>query len=412
MAVEEAILGSIIKEPFLIDDLNLKPHHFVDSKNKAVVQGMNAIRQKGMKIDIVTLLTVQSPESYGGFEHLQTLERYANPKKFDQHVELLMDDWRNREKRNLLTTAASEDWEINKITSELDSLTDDKVDDHNDMVDLLSEVLEAPWIQSDKPKGVQTGLKGLQEATDGWKGNQLIIVAARPSMGKSDVMMHLAKEAGFDGRIPIIFSLEMSARSLRDRLIASVGFINRSKLRDPYSFLSEKQKKMWNAALAEVGKTNIHIFDKSGQTVSDMRLKTRKTMSRFKDKQPIIFIDYLTLIRSANFYNGNSHQQVGEITKALKAMSKEFDCPIICLAQLSRSVEQRQDKRPMLSDLRESGSVEEDADTVIFLYRDSYYSKDAADNSMEMIIGKQREGMVGTVTVNYNRFTGGITDEP
>ena len=139
-------------------------------------------------------------------------------------------------------------------------------------------------------------------------------------------------------------------------------------------------------------------------------MKARKVFAEHPDRKPIIFVDYLTLIRSTT-KGDNMHQKIGEISKGLKSMAKEFNCPVVVLAQLSRSVEQRQDKRPLLSDLRESGSIEEDADVVTFLYRDAYYSKDETDRTMEIIVAKNRNGGTGTVYANYNKFTGAITDQ-
>jgi replicative DNA helicase len=153
---------------------------------------------------------------------------------------------------------------------------------------------------------------------------------------------------------------------------------------------------------------HIQIFDGVEQTIAEMRAKTRKLMSQFPDKKPILFIDYLTLISSCQFYGGNAHIQVTEISKALKTMAKEFDCPVICLAQLNRSVESRTDKRPVMSDIRESGSVEQDADVNMFLYRDVYYDKNSENHFLEIIVSKNRNGPMGTVKVNYSVETGTI----
>ena len=133
-------------------------------------------------------------------------------------------------------------------------------------------------------------------------------------------------------------------------------------------------------------------------------------MHQFPDKKPILFIDYLTLIHF-RFYVGNSHLQVTEISKSLKTMAKDFDCPVICLAQLNRAVESRANKRPMMSDIGESGSVEQDADVILFLYREAYYNKDSKDNSLEIIVSKNRNGPVGTIAVNYNKYTGTVEDQ-
>lgn len=409
MFAEEAVLGTLLKEPHLIADSDLKVEHFTNHENRNILAAMNQLHAKGHSIDMVTLLTQGNPEDFGGAGKLNRIQNLSNELKFDSYVDLVIEAWRNREKKRILKTAELEDWGIDKISSELDGLTSNKVNDHQNISDLVVEVAEDPWIEKDNLKGVPTGLEDLEKATHGWQNTDLIVVAARPSMGKTDAMLHFAEQAGWNDYLPIAFSLEMSGRKLRDRMIAAVGNYNRSKMRDVYSQLTDAQKNTWSKTLTRVMETNIEIFDKSGQSVAEMRMKIRKLIKQYPDKQPVVFIDYLTLIKPTDEHRGNSHQQTGEITKALKALAKEFNCPVIVLAQLSRGVEKRDDKRPMMSDLRESGSIEEDADVIMFLYRDSYYTKKDDDKKLEMIIAKNRNGETGTVYVTYNKFTGVIT---
>ena len=247
--------------------------------------------------------------------------------------------------------------------------------------------------------------------TGGFQDGEVTILAARPSMGKTDVMLHFAKMSGWAGYLPLVFSLEMPEKLITSRLIASTGGFNRRKMRDPKRMLNQDQKNKWSDVIGELTETNMQIFDGAGQTIAEMRAKTRKMMNQFPYKKPILFIDYLTLIHSGQSYGGNSHLQVTEISKSLKTMAKDFDCPVICLAQLNRSVESRADKRPMMSDIRESGSVEQDADVILFLYREVYYDKESQNHSLEIIVSKNRNGPVGSVAVNYNEHTGKIEDQ-
>ncbi len=202
----------------------------------------------------------------------------------------------------------------------------------------------------------------------------------------------------------------MPAKSITQRLIASTGRYNRGKMRDPYQFLSDTQKNHWPTVLGELNKTTIQIFDQSSQTISMMRAKLRKMIHEYPEKKPIVFIDYLGLIKPSEGYGGNMNLQITEISKNLKAMAKDFHCPVICLSQLNRSVEQRQNKRPMMSDIRDSGSVEQDADVIIFLYREKYYDKTLTDSTLELIITKNRNGAVGSACTQYNESTGVIQD--
>lgn len=239
----------------------------------------------------------------------------------------------------------------------------------------------------------------------------MTILAARPSMGKTDVMLHFAKMTGWAGFLPLVFSLEMREERITSRLVASTGGINRGKMLNLKKELDQNQKDKWPDVVGDLSETNIQLFDGAGQTIAEIRAKTRKLMHQFPDKKPILFIDYLTLIHSNQFYDGNSHLQVTEISKSLKTMAKDFDCPVICLAQLNRSVESRANKRPMMSDIRESGSVEQDADVILFLYREAYYNEDSKDHSLEIIVSKNRNGPVGTIAVNYNKYTGRLEDQ-
>lgn len=410
MLNENAVLGTILKFPYLLSDSELKVEYFQSAENRNILMAMKDLASKGLGIDLITLLTHGEPLSYGGADKLSQMQNMANESKFDSYVEMLVDKWRQREKMNILEIAAREDWDLNKITMELNNLATNKVNDHNSIKDLVVEVSEDPWNEKVKPRGVNTGLRDLQAALNGLPNGELIIIGARPSMGKTDVMLHLAKSAGWDNCLPIIFSLEMNAQSLRDRLIASIGPYNRSKMKDPYNNLTDEQKKTWMDTLGRVSKTNMHIFDKSGQTVPEIRMKVRKIKNENPDMQIVVFIDYLTLIKPVNDYNGNMNLAVSDISRSLKELAKEFNCPVVTLSQLSRGVERREDKRPMMSDIRDSGSVEQDADIIMFIYRDAYYSKDDNNREMELIIAKNRNGGVGTIKVEYNKFTGILRD--
>ncbi len=409
MQAEKSVLGTMIREPHLINETRLQPDHFEFAEHKEILRAMKELVANGKGVDVITLVTYFEPQRFGGANYVSELAKMANEKRFEQHTGAVLDSYREREKRNLIELARSEDWDIHTIVTELDKLQDDEVDDHSEIMQLTVDVYEAPYQQIDIQSGANTGLEKLNEMTNGLQNSELTILAARPSMGKSDVMLHLAKYAGWSNYLPILFSLEMSRNSLRDRLIASTGKFNRAKMRNPHAFLTEGQKLEWIPTLHKLGDTKIQIFDKSGQTMPEIRMKVRKVASQHKDRKPIVFIDYLTLIKSVE-KNDNMHQKVGNITKGLKALAKEFDCPVVVLAQLSRGVEQRTDKRPMLSDLRESGSIEEDADMVMFLYRDAYYSKDESDKTLEINVAKNRNGAVGTVYTKYNNFTGEVLE--
>lgn len=410
MIAEKALLGTFLKDNDLIRDTIVKPEHFGEPQHRFLMKSMKKLIEDGQEADAVTLSFHDDPANFGGMSYLNNLTLHANSLKIEEYEELVLAGWKEREKRNILTIAATEDWEIQKVINSLDSINEIRVDDHQSITEQLADMLEAPWNPESEQKGVPTGIKQLDFVTGGWKDGELTYIGARPSMGKTDVMLHLAKQAGWSGCLPIIFSLEMPAKQLTNRLIASTGRYNRSKMRNPYKELTPKQKETWAQTLGALEKTYIQIFDRAGQTVPEMRAKVKKVMNQFPGRKPVILIDYLGLIRSNDFYGGSANLQVTEISRNLKGMAKDFSCPVICLTQLSRGVEQRQDKRPMLSDIRDSGSVEQDADNAIFLYRDKYYNPESDDNTLELIVAKQRNGQVGTIKTIYNLHVGVIED--
>ncbi|MFC4801721.1 DnaB-like helicase C-terminal domain-containing protein [Neobacillus sp. GCM10023253] len=408
---EKAFLGSLMKAEYLLTDTVIQPEQLESARHKEIMRKMVEFKRTGKNLDLITFSTLSDLESVGGMSYLAELLSYADIEKFDGMEKLILESWKEREKRNILTLAAMNDWEIAKVVNELDKINQLKLEDHTSLQQALANIYEAPWEDQLRLKSVPTGIKKLDDMTGGFQGGEVTIVAARPSMGKTDVMLHFAKVAGWAGYLPLVFSLEMPERLITKRLIASTGGFNRAKMRDPKRMLSQSQKDKWSDVIGDLTETNMQIFDGAGQTIAEMRAKTRKLMNQFPGKKPILFIDYLTLIQSSQSYGGNAHQQVTEISKSLKNMAKDFDCPVICLAQLNRSVESRANKRPMMSDIRESGSVEQDADVILFLYREAYYDKESQDHSLEIIVSKNRNGEVGRIAVYYNECTGAIDDK-
>lgn len=410
MIAEKVLLGSFLKANYLLKDTVLNPEQLADTRHQHLFKVMMDFSEKQKSIDAISLSTLVNLENFGGISYLNELQSYSNVEKFDEYESLIIESWKGREKLNILSRAKEEDWEIANVISALDAINETKVDDHTSISDALADRYDAPWEEVTVEKGVPTGILKLDQMTNGFQDSELTIIGARPSMGKTDVLIHLAKQAGWHKYLPIVFSLEMPESRITDRLIASTGRFNRMRMHNVYKGLTDKQKEEWPHIIGHGSKTNIQIFDRAGQTVAEMRAKTRKMLHVYPDKKPIIFIDYLTLIKPANFYGGNAHQQVTEISKSLKNMAKEFSCPVICLAQLNRSVESRADKRPMMSDIRESGSVEQDADTIMFLYREKYYDKSSENDLLELILSKNRNGPVGTVYTKYKEETGEVID--
>lgn len=406
--IEKQILATMMRENYLIDESGVTLEHFNSTTHKNIFSTMTDLIHQNMPVDAITLMAIQSPELLGGANYLMELQSFSNPAKFDSYTKLLINHWKELKKREILFQAQQEDWPIGLIQKTLDDLETNGTSINASIKEKLAEQFERPYKPEVINKGVPSGLKDLDIILGGFRKNELTIIAARPSLGKSDVMTQLSLHAGSLNKLPIIFSLEMSEDLLIDRMIANIGNYNRLKMRDPYINFSEEQKKTWPLTLGELDKRNVHIDDRSGLTVSQIKATARKIIRDNPTLEPIIFIDYLQKIRGeSKNRNASKNEEVGDISSGLKDMAKEFGCPVICLSQLSRGVETRQDKRPVMSDLRDSGNIEQDADVIILLFRDDYYEKESEyKNMLELIVAKQRNGPTETATVMYVRDTG------
>ena len=253
--------------------------------------------------------------------------------------------------------------------------------------------------------GIPTGFIDLDYKTSGFQPSDLILIAARPSMGKTAFVLNVAQHMAFkEGKTVAIFSLEMSKEQLVNRLFSLESKVDSQALRTG-NLTDEDWAKLIEGA-AVVGKSNLIIDDTPGISIAELRSKCRKF--KLEHDLGIIIIDYLQLM-SGGKHSESRQQEISEISRSLKAVARELNVPVVALSQLSRAVEQRPDHRPMLSDLRESGAIEQDADVVMFLYRDDYYNKDTdKKNIAEVIIAKQRNGPIGTVELvwlpNYTKF--------
>lgn len=408
--VEQRILGTLMKENYLIEEAGLHIDHFTMGHHKNIFSTMQSLYLDKLPVDPVSIMSTQNPEAFGGANYLMQLISFAAPEKVNGYTQILLAHWRDNEKRRHLHDALQDDWSIDIIQKQMDQLQQHNVKQVTSIKSQLVAQYDRPFSPMIANKGVPTQLNDLDTILGGLRAKELIILAARPSMGKTDTMCTIALSAARHQYLPIIFSLEMSTELLIDRFISNVGNYNRLKMRDPYEHFSEQQKMSWASVLGEIDRYNFQIDDRGALNVAQIKATARKIIHEHPNQKPIILIDYLQKITNENSSrNATRTQLVGEISNGLKLMAKEFDCPVVCLSQLSRAVEQRQDKRPMMSDLRESGEIEQDADVVAFLYRDDYYDKESENrNILEIIISKHRNGPTGTANVLYRPETGKI----
>lgn len=273
------------------------------------------------------------------------------------------------------------------------------------VVDLLDRVQE----MADNPNditGVPTGFYDLDRMTAGLQPGDMVVLAARPSMGKTAFAINIAEHVALNEGLPVaVFSMEMGAAQLAVRIVGSIGRIDQGHLRT--GKLSDEEWPRLTEAIEKLRNISLHIDETAGLTASELRANARR-LARQCGKLGLIVVDYLQLMSGSGGDNENRATELGEISRGLKMLAKELGCPVIALSQLNRSVETRPDKRPMMSDLRESGAIEQDADIIMFIYRDEYYTKDACKEPgvAEIIIAKQRNGPTGVVKLAFlNKLT-------
>ena len=422
---EQAVLGSMLtdNDAVMAAVEVLKEDAFYREDNKIIYQAILNLYSKSEPIDIITLKdeleSMGKFEQVGGFEYLASLPdkvpTTANVQKYIKIVE------EKSVLRNLIKTAneiielgynPTEDVEDIMDGAEkkiFDIMQSKNTKSYTPIKDVLVESftnLEKLYNQKQHVTGVPTQFYDLDDKTAGLHGSELILVAARPAMGKTAFALNIATNAALRANVPVaIFSLEMSKDQLVNRMLCSEAMVDSNKVRT--GKLDEEDWTKLAEAIGPLSEAGVYIDDTPGISVMEIRTKCRKL--KMEKNIGLVVIDYLQLISGSNKRNGSREQEISEISRSLKVLAKELNVPVIALSQLSRAVEQRDDHRPMLSDLRESGAIEQDADIVMFLYRDDYYNKESAEKDIaEVIIAKQRGGSTGTVKLywmgNYTKL--------
>lgn len=425
LEAEQAIIGSMLtdKDAVISAIEVLKEEDFYREDNKAIYTAILNLYNRAEPVDIITvkaeLEAMGKFEQVGGLEYLAELPEKvpttANAMKYIKIVEeksLL---------RRLIHTAneiielgynPTEDVEdiMEGAEKKIFNIMQDKNQKgYTPIKDVLVESftqLEELYNRKQHITGVPTGFSELDYKTSGFHGSELILIAARPAMGKSAFALNIATNAAVRARVPVaIFSLEMSKEQMVNRILCSEAMVDSNKVRT--GKLEEDDWTKLAEAIGPLSEAEIYIDDTPGISVTEIRAKCRKL--KLEKNIGMVVIDYLQLIQGSNKRNGSREQEISEISRSLKILAKEIGVPVIALSQLSRAVEQRPDHRPMLSDLRESGAIEQDADIVMFLYRDDYYNQDSEKKDIaEVIMAKHRAGSTGTVELlwlgSYTKF--------
>ncbi len=424
--VEQSILGAAFISKYALQRIceELDKDVFYIPAHATIFEVMYELNNDGIPIDVTTvtekLKNKKELSKVGKVDYLlELVNSVPSAANIDYYINIVNEKALLRRLINVATEIITNSYDnessVNELLDEserkiLGVLKNRKASEFKKIQEVLSktqEDLERLAENNNEITGVPTGFYDIDKLTSGFHGSELIVIAARPAMGKTAFALNIATSvAANDNKTVAIFNLEMGAEQLAIRMISSLGQIPMNKLRTGY--LEHKDWKRVNEAISQLADTSIFIDDTPGITVADIRAKCRRLASS-PNGLGIVIIDYLQLISGGNRYAGNRQQEVSEISRALKTMALELNVPVIALAQLSRAVETREEKRPLMSDLRESGSIEQDADIVSFLYREDYYTRESKEDftsESEYIIGKNRNGPTGTISLLFKRNTG------
>jgi len=416
---EKSLIGAVLIDDDTLADISehVTPKDFYDKRHGIIYDGMMRLYEKNKPVDLLTLTDELKRkgelEGIGGSAYLTELTNYVPT---SAHAEAYAELVSQKAVRRRLIKASGEISELGfnedtstqelleKAESELFAVSDQSL--KQDLVSIESILTESfdrmEELHRNKGtlRGVRTGYRDLDNMTAGLQRSDLIILAARPAMGKTTLVTNLAYNVATVAKQPVLFfSLEMSKEQLVDRMLADASGVDAWNIRT--GNLSDEDFSKLSEAMGEMAEAPIFIDDTPGMTVLEMRTKARR--AQHEHPLGVIIIDYLQLMQASGRSDGNRVQEVSEISRGLKLIARELNVPVIALSQLSRSVESRNPQIPQLADLRESGSIEQDADIVMFIYREAYYNPETErENITDLIIAKHRNGPTGKVELYFH----------
>lgn len=422
---EQAVLGSMLSDKDAVQTAleTLKPEDFYREDNKEIFAAMEDIYSVGKEVDIITVgeqLKLRGTlERVGGTQNLATLiDNVPTTSNVARYVEIVKQKSLSRSiikvNNDILKIAYDQTEDVDSILEQAEKNIFDIAQNRNTkdyavMKDILITTLDnIEKMQNKKTRlsGMKSGFYDLDEKISGLNNSDLIIVAARPAMGKSAFVLNIATYVAMHNKVPVmIFNLEMSKEQLANRILSGEAEVDNKKIAN--GDLSPDEYVKVAEGMNRLAGTQLYIDDSSVLSPSEIRAKCRK--AKLEKNIGLVIVDYLQLME-AKSPSGSRQQEISEISRGLKILAKELDVPVIALSQLSRATEARADHKPMLSDLRESGSIEQDADIVLFIHRDDYYDQESENKNMaEIIVAKNRHGETGTVKLGwegkYTRFS-------
>lgn len=428
IVAEQSVLGAMFLSPLAIEKATDKlfAKSFYLEKHGIIFQAIVNLHDKKIPIDLTTITSELTQTNkfneVGGIEYLtELMNTVPTAANVEYYIQIVEDNYMLRSvidtSTDIATLAYEHNGEVSDILDQVESkivgiIRNRRSSEFKSIQEVLNEVqanLEKLASSKGDVTGIPTGWYELDKLTSGLHENQLIILAARPAMGKTAFALNLATNVAINtDKTVAIFSLEMGAEQLANRIISSLGQIEGTKLTSG-NLVNDDWKRITEAK-SQLSHTKLYISDDAGVTVGDIKSKCRR-LATSEDGLDLVIIDHLQLLNMGGNYGNNRQAEITDISRSLKKMAMELKIPVIALAQLSRGVEQREDKRPKMSDLRESGSIEQDADIVALLYRDDYYQTakelgEAPDPSLsELIIGKHRNGPTGKIDLLFRKST-------
>ncbi len=416
---ERSVLGAILTSSDVISDVVeiVKPADFYDKRHQLIFEAMITLLEKNVPIDLLTVTdklkkSKQLVKAGGGAYLAELTNTIATVAHSEAYAKLIS---QTAIRRRLIKASADiselgyeEDTSIEELLAkaekEIFSVSDQSVTtDLTELKEILTDSfdrIEELHKNKGKLRGISTGYRDLDNMTAGLQKSDLLILAARPAMGKTTLVTNLAYNVATISKMPVLFfSLEMSKEQLVDRMLADASGVDSWKIRT--GNLNNEDFGKLSQAMGEMAETPIMIDDTPGLSVLEMRTKARR--AAHNGELGLIIVDYLQLMQSSGKSDGNRVQEVSEISRGLKLIARELNVPVVALSQLSRTVENRNPKIPQLADLRESGSIEQDADMVMFIYREAYYEPETErQNITDLIIAKHRNGPTGKVELYFH----------
>ncbi|WP_416825187.1 replicative DNA helicase [Ectobacillus polymachus] len=419
---EQMVLGSIILEGELLKECRLAEQHFSLALHQTIFKWMKQVVEE--KLDLITLVSTMEPaflEQIGGISFLATMaESVPTTANFSHYEDLVLRAWKMQSAANIaqgMYAKLHETKDENVIRTSITALCEIEEAEYkedNDLKDGLEDLYESFQKDMGELSGIDTGFQALNQLTYGLQEGDFVVLGARPSMGKTAFALNISIHAAKNAAVGIV-SLEMGREQLLRRMMSCVGKISGEKMKNPKRWFDRADWENTVRATVELAQLLITIYDKAGMKLHELYLQIRRLKRKHPDKKLLIIIDYLQLLSGDDNYRGNRQQEMSDISRKLKQLARDLHVCVLALSQLSRAIESRNDKRPLLSDLRETGQIEQDADVILLMYQNKYYDKKTENKDItEIQVAKHRNGPTGKVTLKflkeYGRFVGNLVN--